>query len=412
MYYFQTGASKWSKVMQKNNEFLELDIWRGFAIIFMIANHAGIVFLGNYDIRNTFEIAIVFIGSFAPVLFFMITGFGYGISSGIDRSNWSVWYKAGILILMDILLRGGSVYAFGWDFLGFIALSMIIVNAISGASRPIVVCLTLMAALFGIRFILGPLFDRFGPINQDSGVLSSLLGLSSFAGISYWLTPWLFYPLLGFIAGRYYKRYRENLMRVKALASLCLLAGGLVFLFSAWILKLNDMIFFRWGTMSVSYFVLSFAILLLSALIAWLVSVQWPLYRWSRYVAQRGVSCLVIVPIHYSVIYYTEQLLTGPMSTIIFMLYLVAITCSSYLLAHYFLKLSKLSASAGRSSLIFVGIVFGVFVMILSLNLVNMDEPLRHIYVFGAEMLLCLLLPLKIDWRGKDALERSCKAGL
>ncbi len=393
--------------MEKNNEFSELDVWRGFAIIFMIANHAGLVFLIDYEFRNALETAIVFIGSFAPVLFFFITGFGYGISSGQGRNNWSLCYKASILILMDVLLRGGSVYAFGWDFLGFIALSMIIVNAVRGANRPIFICVTLMAILLGLRFVIGPLLDRFGAVGQGDNMAASLLGLSSFAGVSYWLTPWLFYPLLGFVAGTYYKGHRENLMRFKNTTSLCLLAVGSVFLFAAWILKLNDMIFFRWGTMSVSWFILSIAVLLLSAMTAWLVSVQWSWGHWSRHLAQRGVSCLVIVPIHYAVIYYTGLVFTGFMTALVFIAYLMVATAVSYLLARYFLKLSNISASTGHSTVIFSGIILAVFIMVLAINVVPMSEALRHIYIFGAEMLLCLLLPLKVDWRRKGALERS-----
>ena len=393
--------------MKKNNEFSELDVWRGIAIIFMIANHAGFVFLVDPEFRNVLETATVFIGSFAPVLFFFITGFGYGISSGRGRSSWSLCYKASILILMDVLLRGGSVYAFGWDFLGFIALSMLMVNAISGASRPVFICVTLMAAVLGLRFVIGPLFAQF-PVVQENELVASLLGLSSFAGISYWLTPWLFYPLLGFVAGTYYKGYRESLTRVKSGTSLWLLTAGLVFLVAAWIMKLNDMVFFRWGTMSVAWFVLSIAVLLLSAMTAWLMSVQWPWGDWSRHLAQRGVGCLVIVPIHYAVIYYTGLVFTGFMTTLVFLAYLVAATAISYLLARYFMKLSSVFASAGHAGIIFTSVVFGIFVMVLAINVIPMNEALRNVYIFGAEMLLCLLLPLKIDWHRKSALERSC----
>ena len=70
-------------------------------------------------------------------------------------------------------------------------------------------------------------------------------------------------------------------------------------------------VFFRWGTMSFAYFVLSIGVLFLTLTIAWKVANQWP--RAAQPLSLRGISSLAIVPIHYALIELVAGLESTPM---------------------------------------------------------------------------------------------------
>jgi uncharacterized membrane protein len=69
----------------------ELDILRGLAAFLMIVNHAGYQTLAPTQINGLFASSLLFIRSFAPVLFFFVTGVGYGLQS-IQKKKASHWY--------------------------------------------------------------------------------------------------------------------------------------------------------------------------------------------------------------------------------------------------------------------------------------------------------------------------------
>ena len=70
---------------------------------------------------------LVFLGSFAPVLFFFLTGLGYGVQSAAGKRPRGQGYliKVGILLLADALMWMKPGTYVGNDFLGFIGLSML-----------------------------------------------------------------------------------------------------------------------------------------------------------------------------------------------------------------------------------------------------------------------------------------------
>ena len=59
---------------------VELDVMRGLAAVLMILNHAGFAWLSARDATESAAGFVVFAGSFAPVLFFFVTGAGAGFS--------------------------------------------------------------------------------------------------------------------------------------------------------------------------------------------------------------------------------------------------------------------------------------------------------------------------------------------
>ena len=119
----------------------ELDTLRGPAAALMIANHAGVRVLAPAHASAGRSGALVFLGSFAPVVFFFATGFGIAVSSRrAERAGaawWSVLWKAALLVVADQFFFWRAGHAFGLDFFGFIALATVLVMAIAGLRRAV-----------------------------------------------------------------------------------------------------------------------------------------------------------------------------------------------------------------------------------------------------------------------------------
>ena len=97
---------------------MALDTLRGIAVVAMLLNHAGVYLLRPEVVAEVWSFggALTFFGSFAPVLFFFTTGFGYGWrdpGGACAREKRDVLYKAFVLIAADVLLRGSSWPHFG-----------------------------------------------------------------------------------------------------------------------------------------------------------------------------------------------------------------------------------------------------------------------------------------------------------
>src|SRR5206468_1315048 len=183
----------------------ELDLLRGLAIVLMIVNHSGYRFADLQAASRDPLAAVVFLGSFAPVIFFFTTGFGVALarSGPLEWSSFaSVLGKAALLLLADHFMfwREGSTGIL--DFLGFIALSTVLVPAVSASKRSHTWSISLIIAILCLRFAVGPLARHH--LDGNSIVLAWLLGATSVPGVSYPLSPWMVYPLLGFLAGRSY----------------------------------------------------------------------------------------------------------------------------------------------------------------------------------------------------------------
>jgi len=70
----------------------------------MVVNHAGLHWLSARDAEVSLSGALVFLGSFAPVVFFFVTGFGTALSSaGRVRPAplGPLFARSGLLIVAD-----------------------------------------------------------------------------------------------------------------------------------------------------------------------------------------------------------------------------------------------------------------------------------------------------------------------
>src|SRR5262245_13577914 len=115
----------------------ELDLLRGLAIVLMIVNHAGVRLLDPAWLDGGGVGALVFLGGFAPVVFFFTTGFGVGLARRTpDRAALiGTLAKSGLLLLADQFMAWRAGMAWGLDFLGFIAIATVLVTAVALARR-------------------------------------------------------------------------------------------------------------------------------------------------------------------------------------------------------------------------------------------------------------------------------------
>ena len=177
----------------------------------MILNHLGYKTIAPNLVNSGLAGSLLFLSSFAPVLFFFVTGVGYGIQSSRKKktSHWSVILnKFIILVLADLLMHWSEGRWLGLDFLGFIALSSLVMEFIRSSKSPLTYSLVGFVLISLMRYLLGPLIHSLGNELQAWGILNWILGTKDAPGISYPLSPWMAYPFVGYIIGVAAMHYR------------------------------------------------------------------------------------------------------------------------------------------------------------------------------------------------------------
>lgn len=318
----------------------ELDVLRGLAAALMIVNHAGFRLLLIQDAPTSAAGATIFLGSFAPVLYFFATGFGTAIADrpdGRPPALGGLFYKVVLLVIADQFFFWQGGVAWGVDFFSFIALSSVVVSLLARLRHPGTTASVLIAILLGLRYGLGPLVREHIHGHQ---IAAWILGVEAVTNVSYPLTPWMVYPLLGFVLGRLYapssawsaQRRRLQLGTGFALA-LALLCGALSM---AWL----NSVFFRWGTVSAAYFVLSLAVVLTSGLLSVYLSRRHALI--AGWIALRGVASFAVIPLHYAMLDLCAAALNLPVGRGTFIVLAVALMWLSFGMAR---AVSRLMAS-------------------------------------------------------------------
>lgn len=293
-------------------QWAELDFLRGLAAIMMIANHAGYAWLGDTEQAQIPGSTILFISSFAPVLFFFVTGAGCGIqcSRASTRSSSagcysSVGQKAAILFAADAAMWFSFAHLIGLNFLGFIAFSMLVLHGVRQSRSPVLWTLVLLVTIVMLRFGIGPLVRQDYTEGSLSRLLQFLLGVRELAGFPYPPAPWLVLPLLGFLVGYMAQTYNSFLTSHRLLiAYLCIGLGALT------AVAVSPMTMFRWGTISFGFFVASLAALSLCVGITMLAINYFP-KPIVRALSLRGVASLALVPVHYVLIMLLADVIDG-----------------------------------------------------------------------------------------------------
>ncbi|MGB3511212.1 MAG: hypothetical protein WBA93_18645 [Microcoleaceae cyanobacterium] len=373
----------------------ELDILRGWAAILMVVNHVGVKTL-DPSFRQGLPGFLLFIGSFAPVLYFFITGVGYGIQSTQKKkvTNWSsVANKIAILFLADLLMKWSGGTLLGLDFLGFIGLSSLLLELIRKTKYPLVYCLTGFILVFLLRYIIGPNIRELG---LDHGLITWIIGTSGISGISYPLSPWLAYPLFGYIVGYMAMNYREfiNIRRLKVISGMLIAAA---FPALAGIIMLQaGLSFHRWGTVALAFYTVSFAVILICLAVSLVIGRNTTPKIWHDILSLRGISALAVVPVHYFLIYLVVINGVTEVNLVSFSILTLVILILSFYLARSVEQLSQKLREMEQKKLIWFTLS-GIFLLTASLTLVwgISNSTLAMLPRTVGQIVLCQLLVVR-----------------
>ena len=378
-----------------------LDVLRGIAVLCMLMNHASVRLLDEHDLSAGVAASLSFAGSFAPVLFFLATGVGYGLAHrpGAAGDARGVWVKAGILIVADAFLRSGEFPSIGWDFLGFIALSMLILQALRGRRHGVMVAVALIAALVLVRYGLGPYYREGVDPDAPSHWMAPLLGIRRFPGAAYWFAPWLVYPLVGFVVGVTLSRYRAFYRGRVLPICVAMLATAAAIGAVSHVLKLQGLPLFRWGTMSLNFFIASFACVAAALALAGLVGDRWRNASAIRALSLRGVSSLAVVPIHYLLLGLSQLAMPPPISQASYLMFLLPFGAACFYLACQVENLSRIVPVSRTATCVMVAIV-AVSALVCGLST---QEASRFLAAHLAQLILAVLVGLAYSGRRASA---------
>ena len=285
-----------------------LDVFRGFAAVFMIVNHAGFRLWAFPRHGDEWSAAVLLVSSFAPALFFFATGVGIGLRSfGRPGSLRTTIGKAALLVLADQLGAWSAGAWWAFDFFSFIAVSMLIVTVLSQTRRPMHNAMLLFCATILLRFVVGGSLKGVLP---ETGWSAAVIGVHGQQGVSYPISPWLCFPLAGFLVAKSCPLSSAAWHRAGYLS----VAGAGITL----ALASAGASFHRWGTMGLGFFALSVPTVGAACLLAQAVQ-RW-LTNFGALVALRGVSAFLVVPVHYAMLEVLSRWgwsdLSGPQFTL------------------------------------------------------------------------------------------------
>lgn len=377
----------------------ELDILRGLAALLMIVNHLGHKILAPNIIDGNLAGSLLFIGSFAPVLFFFVTGVGYGIQSS-QKKKASHWYvilnKVIVLVLADLLMHWSEGRWLGLDFLGFIGLSSLVMEFVRGSKSPINYCLVGFVLVSLMRYLLGPFIHRFGYDQQAWAVMGWIFGTFATPGISYPLSPWIAYPFVGYLIGVAAMHYRGFIEthRLQVVSGLCLL-GGLPAIAGV-ILSQRGISFFRWGTVGLGFYVVSFTVILMGLAGSLAMCGEPRLKLFQEALSLRGIASLAVVPVHYFLIYLIVISGGTGVNLLGYILIAIGVLTTSFFLSYSVEKLSQIIRQVKKQRIVWVGFVI-MFLFTAGVTLITGKESTSIAILprtFG-QIVLCLLFVLR-----------------
>lgn len=406
---FQVDRLKWfgaqidrteiERSLQPRLHWAELDILRGIAAVSMIVNHLGYKILHPAELSDGLTSNLVFIGSFAPVLFFFVTGVGYGIQSIKPQkaNHWAILLnKVMILIIADQFFYWSSGRWIGLDFLGFIGFSCVVLEFIRSSRHPVLYSWAGLIIISSLRYGIGPHLKVSESLGYGREFANWLLGTSSVDGISYPLSPWMGYPLLGYLVGYMAAHYPDLLKQRWLRLSLYLSFLAILPLTTGMILAHKGSPFFRWGTVSLSYYIASFATIMLALVGAILIFQVRPLKMIEKHLSLPGIASFAIVPIHYFLIYLLEVIKLEKLSSLSFYGVAIVTLLLSFLIAKLVNQVGKYSQGIRHQRLVywsFVGIVVLSATLVFGCNQENIG--LTMLARTLGQTMLCLLFALR-----------------
>ena len=263
----------------------------------MITSHFGAELVPP-EIKSSQPFSLInFSGGWAPVLFFFVTGLGYGINSNkpIKSRYWfDVFAKALTLFFVERVAYIKSGSFIGIDFLSFIGIIIVLLSIFRAHRVNHLFILLLILILVVFRYFIGPLVSD----PNTSMLVGWLIGTSHMKGFSYPFSPWLIYPFIGYMIG---KALSDKSIDLKKYANDHKQSTFIIFTFLVGLILLNGWlrgyVFFRWGTVSFDYFLLSLLVIISFVYLSTILS-----RGYYPYCSIMGLSSLLVVPIHYYLI--------------------------------------------------------------------------------------------------------------
>ncbi|HAX76130.1 MAG TPA: hypothetical protein DCY88_09920 [Cyanobacteria bacterium UBA11372] len=378
----------------------ELDVLRGLAALLMILNHVGYNTLATAEINGIWAASLLFITSCAPVLFFFVTGVGYGIQSSQKKKlgHWCVIFnKVIILFLADLLIHWSNGRWLGLEFLGFIAISSLVMEFIRRSKSPLTYCLIGFVAIFIIRYLLGHFIHSLGYDQKGWWLLDWIIGTTEIDGVSYPLSPWIAYPLAGYIVGVVAMGYRDYIKTHRLQVVVGLLMGAGVPAIASLILLQRGSSFFRWGTVSLGFYIVSFAILLVSIAGTLAFCGEPKLSICQNALSLKGIASLAVVPVHYFLIDLVTRMGAKELNLLSYGIIAIAVLTISFLGARFVEYLSSIIVKIKKQKVVWVGLV-AMFLLASGLTLIYNRESTSLVMLtrtFG-QIVLCLLFAMRL----------------
>ncbi len=343
----------------------ELDVLRGLAVVLMIINHLEVATLAPSQLSSGLAGILFVIGSFAPVVFFFVTGVGYGLQSSKQKANH--WYvilnKVAVLFLADQLMHWSEGRWLGLDFLGFIGFSSLVLELIRVSSSPVAYCFTGLVSVSLMRYLLLPGLRTLG-YQPTWGWLGWIIGYNDVPGVEYTLSPWLAYPFVGYLVGVATMRYQVAIQKRRWQVISSLLLIGVVPAIAGIILTQHGSSLFRWGSVAIGFYITSFAALLVGLALSLAISSDRRLKFSSNALLMKGISSFAVVPVHYFLIYLLVILgVSGLVGSFNFYLLLAATLTSSFLLAHLLENCSQMIRQIQQQRLVWLSLVVTFLLM-------------------------------------------------
>lgn len=388
----------------------EVDILRGIAAVLMILNHLAVRILTPEQASQPILAALSFVGSFAPVVFFFVTGMGYGIQAdGKPKAiRWGlIANKVLILLAADMVMHWSVGRWIGLDFLGFIGVSVLLLEVVRTLKWPIAACIVGIVGLTGLRFLVGPVALKLG-YDQSIILVNWVLGTKEITGVSYPLTPWMVYPLLGFVVGAVTRRKWEMILQRRSQVVLALMGVSALPIVAGVGLALRGSTFFRWGTMNLGFYVVSFAPIAIGLACALLICSTVRLRSVQALLALQGVASLAVVPIHYFLIDLIHRNGIGVPDLFSFVVMVMILIAVSFLLARGAQKVSQRISQLPQQRWLWfglVGLIVSGAIVTLALGLTNASIALLPRTV--DQLLLCWLLPLRLPYQATKPAKQS-----
>lgn len=294
----------------KKPTFREIDVARFIAVVAMIVNHAMTEFTVPESSRPVANDWLFFLGSFAPVLFFFLTGLGAGIGGSKREARWC-WprsvaiQRAAVLFAADAFLWLSSQQWRGFDFFAFIGVAALTCELMSSLpsrrSRAVAAACVFLSG-FLVRFVWG---RNGGPLSFENpvGVLEAVTWIAGGrqAGISYPFTPWICFPAIGYFLGLWLGRSPSSLSDHRWKIVGAALTAAVMGAAMAQGLVLAGRPMSRWGSMTLSYFMASWSSI--GCCVALSLSLT-RLPRGTQFLKLPGLTSFAVVPIHYGVLAY------------------------------------------------------------------------------------------------------------